>query len=140
MMCIDKSDVHMIVEKHLEKYQGALEKYLGLKFDATNDKIQLVIDTVDKINGRVHKAERHVRDLQDLRLHRELDCPFRKDIESLNKRVIENGSIEAFISESDDRREKLEAKRNRILLGSIAIISMLVTIMTLIINYMVFNQ
>ena len=118
MMSINKGDVHVIVEDHISKHQISLEKNLGLQFNLTNSKIEQVSEKVDKINGRVYKAECNIRELQDL--------------------SIKNSTIETYIIESDKRREVLEVKRNRRLLAMVAIMTLLVGFFTLIINYTFF--
>ena len=138
MMCINKSDVHMIVEEHLYKHQNSLEKNLGLQFQLINTNIERVIEKVEKINGRVYKCESNIRELQDARLNKEKECPFNHDIAALNKRLLENVSIESFVHESDKKRDISESKRNRSLLAAVAVISLIVGILTLVVNYMVF--
>lgn len=128
----------MIVEEHLYKHQNSLEKNLGLQFLLINTNIERAIEKIEKINGRVYKCESNIRELQDARLNREKECPHRNDIALLNKKLLENVSIESYIFESDRKRIALENKRNRILLGSVAVVSLLVGVLTLIINYMFF--
>ena len=128
----------MIVEEHLSKYQNSLEKNLGLQFQLTNSKIEQVIDKVDKINGRVLKAETNIRELQDARLNKIKECPHREDIVLLNKKLLENVSIETFVYETDKKRDVSENKRNRVLLAAVAVISLIVGVLTLAVNYMFF--
>ena len=108
----------MIVEEHLYKHQNSLEKNLGLQFQLINTNIERVIEKVEKINGRVYKCESNIRELQDARL--------------------KNVSIESFVYESDKKRDISESKRNRSLLAAVAVISLIVGILTLVVNYMVF--
>lgn len=137
-MYVEKMDIFKVVEDRLSNHQTSLEKNLKLQFDLVNTNIAIVIAKVDKINGRVSKSEGNIRELQDARLNREKECPHRNDIALLNKKLLENVSIESYIFESDRKRIALENKRNRILLGSVAVVSLLVGVLTLIINYMFF--
>lgn len=137
-MCIEKADVYTIVNNQLVRHQDALEKNLNLQFRLVNENIERAIEKVEKINGRVYKCESNIRELQDARLNKEKECPFNHDIALLNKKLLENVSIESYIFESDRKRIALENKRNRILLGTVAVVSLLVGVLTLIINYIFF--
>ncbi len=114
-----KTDFHEYIEKRLTKLEGSFEKILSLKLQGTNVKIGNVYREVVKINGRLLKAEVNIRELQDLKL--------------------QNKSMQEFIADSDKKRELSENKRNRVLLATVAVVSLLVGVLTLIINYMFFN-
>lgn len=130
-------DVHRIVEEQLGKNQISLEKNLGLQFQITNGKIEQVIEKVDKINGRVGKAEGHIRGLQDVNLNRIENCPFSTDIKTIRKKLIEDSGIETYIRLADEKREKQEVKRNRILMLVLASITLFLGGLTFLFNYFI---
>lgn len=134
MIALEKSDIHAIVEQHVGAHQKALEKNLDLQFSGVNANINRVLEKVTVINGRVVATERQVRTLEDYRLNRMSDCPYKQDIDIFRKKLIEEVGIEAYITEAEERRERLETKRNRNLRLIIAIITIFLGGLTFLMN------
>lgn len=101
-MCVDKGTVKDIVDGKIDLLTSELQTYhIEVKKD-----LEFIKKQTSETNGRVTSAETEIQSLKDNHLERELKCPFRDRILSIEKEMSGRKTVaEMLKKQENDRRE-----------------------------------
>ena len=99
-MCVNREDVEKIVQDRLELVTTKIDG----QFDLISQKLGTIendgknsLNQLSRINGRVHKSEENIRDLQEHISNREIRCPYKDRVRNVEDRMLETTSVKKFM-------------------------------------------
>ena len=76
-----------VTEKMLDKAIEQQSQLIKLQFENMWDKLDSIHDEVKKTNGTVREHSRMIQELKETETKHVLNCPQKKDIETINKKL-----------------------------------------------------
>lgn len=102
--------------------------YVEKRFDHVDNTNNDIKKTLEKINGRIGKAEDNIRYIEkDLSGH-VIKCPIRIDVERLKQKNATEDSLESFIIKQNEETQEKDKKRNRQLITWVTVISLVFSV------------
>ncbi len=95
-------------------------------------------DSVQKINGRLGTVESKVRDFEEDSRRKELDCPYREVIIDLSETKLTEEALKKFVREQEEKRNEEQKARDLRLRWVVGAIGIVFTIITILVNVMLF--
>lgn len=122
-------------DNNFEQFKS-LEKYMDAQFGALKESIEGVNKQLEKINGRVGRHDDQIAGLTGHYLSRRDECPFREDIQTLSDSFLKDTGLTEYIEQQDNKREKEMERKHQSLKTAIAVMGLVITIVTFLINYL----
>ena len=106
-------------------------KFIRESVKKINGRVADMEDTVDTVKGKVRNFEEDKR-------RKELDCPYREVIVDLSENKMTQEVLKKFVQDEERRRYKESAARDRRLRWIIGAVGVVFTVITILVNLITF--